>query len=89
MAWHGMRALRMVLFNSSQIPDPIDPSPTSSSTPLDENLFSDLTLTSPSPQSPPATAAAAASTPPPPPEIPSGSRQISRRKKKGGFFRRN
>ncbi|KAK9135509.1 hypothetical protein Syun_014839 [Stephania yunnanensis] len=79
----------MVLFNSSQIPDPIDPSPTSTSTPLDENLFSDLTLTSPSPQSPPATAAAAAaaSTPPPPPEIPSGSRQISRRKKKGGFFR--
>ncbi|KAK9134672.1 hypothetical protein Syun_014002 [Stephania yunnanensis] len=32
--------------------DPIDPSPTSTSTPLDENLFSDLTLTSPSPQSP-------------------------------------
>ncbi|KAK9095551.1 hypothetical protein Scep_027020 [Stephania cephalantha] len=30
----------MVLFNSSQIPDPIDTSPTSTSTPLDENLFS-------------------------------------------------
>ncbi|KAK9114231.1 hypothetical protein Syun_021028 [Stephania yunnanensis] len=43
----------MVLFNSSQIPDPIDPSPTSTSTPLDENLFSDLTLTSPFRQSPP------------------------------------
>ncbi|KAK9119576.1 hypothetical protein Scep_017669 [Stephania cephalantha] len=50
----------------------------------DENIFSDRTLTSPSPQSPPTTAAAAASTPPPPPEIPSGSRQIWRRKKKGG-----
>ncbi|KAK9105121.1 hypothetical protein Scep_021965 [Stephania cephalantha] len=50
----------MVFFNSSQIPDPIDPSPTSTSTPLDENLFSDLTLTSPSPQSPLATPAAAA-----------------------------
>ncbi|KAK9121166.1 hypothetical protein Syun_018783 [Stephania yunnanensis] len=78
----------MVIFNSSQIPDPIDPSPTSTSTPLDENLFSDLALTSPSPQSPPATAAVAASTPTPP-EIPSGSRQISMRKKKDGFFRRN
>ncbi|KAK9109606.1 hypothetical protein Sjap_017666 [Stephania japonica] len=81
----------MVLFNSSQTPDPIDPSPTptptptrppsppSTTTPLDENLFSDLTLTSPS--------AAVSTTPPLPPETPSGSRQISRRKKKGGFFR--
>ncbi|KAK9087636.1 hypothetical protein Syun_030030 [Stephania yunnanensis] len=71
----------MVLFNSSQIPNPIDPSPTSTSTPLDENLFSDLThlpISAIAPATCRCCIDASLS-----PEIPSRSRQISKRKKKG------